>query len=313
MLKQKPLSIVIPAHNEAAHIPRLIRSIQSFLSNQFELQIILIDNGSIDDTSNVVEHLEIEYIKLTEKCCPARARNIGLHFAKNEVIVFSDADMELTQEWADSLIKDYPSLLAQKRLITGARCVTPQGASWIEKVWFDSISKQPSYINGSNIITNKTTMDLIGGFDEELETGEDVDLCVKAQDSYGVDIIVNNGYISIHHGFPKTLKHFFMRERWHAKGDLNSLHTFLKSKVALASSLFLFLNTTLIASALLGSGLYSMLSFIMILLLCISSALSTFKGQRLRTLSLASLLYYIYYLGRAASLLERVSLRKKAN
>jgi glycosyltransferase involved in cell wall biosynthesis len=85
-------SVVIPTFNRANLIVPTIRSVQAQSFTDYE--IIIIDDGSTDDTKDVVTDLnvpELRYIKTTnlERGC---ARNNGLRLATGEFVVFLDSD-----------------------------------------------------------------------------------------------------------------------------------------------------------------------------------------------------------------------------
>jgi Glycosyl transferase family 2 len=88
-------SVVIPAHNEAAHIVSAIASVQA--QTEKDLEIIVIDDCSTDDTANAVlqiaEHdRRIRMLSLAVNGGLAAARNLGFDQANGEWIAILDAD-----------------------------------------------------------------------------------------------------------------------------------------------------------------------------------------------------------------------------
>lgn len=88
------LSIIIPAYNAAANIRRITQTILTQPFTDFEL--ILVDDGSTDDTLDVLRILEQQdnRIKVHTKPNggPSSARNVGLAHARGDFIQFYDAD-----------------------------------------------------------------------------------------------------------------------------------------------------------------------------------------------------------------------------
>jgi len=87
------VSIVLPAYNRAG---TLGRSIQSILDQSFrDFELIIIDDGSIDNTREVVRSFvdcRINFIRLEKNVGGAAARNIGVSHACAPIIAFQDSD-----------------------------------------------------------------------------------------------------------------------------------------------------------------------------------------------------------------------------
>lgn len=94
------LSIVIPLYNEDESLPELSAWIQKvMLENNFTYEIILIDDGSTDNSWNVIEQLRtandnIKGIKFQRNYGKSAALNEGFKAAKGDVIITMDADMQ---------------------------------------------------------------------------------------------------------------------------------------------------------------------------------------------------------------------------
>ena len=84
------LSIVIPAHNAASTIEKTINSV---IENSPDAEIIVVENGSTDKTTEKVKKITSSNIKLihSEKGVSV-ARNAGLKAATGEWVSFVDAD-----------------------------------------------------------------------------------------------------------------------------------------------------------------------------------------------------------------------------
>ena len=100
---EETVSVVIPAYNCACYLPE---TIESALSQTLPpLEVIVIDDGSTDDTAEVLARYEgrIRYIR-QHNMGIAAARNAGIRIARGSLIAFLDAD----DIW-------FPSILAQQR------------------------------------------------------------------------------------------------------------------------------------------------------------------------------------------------------
>jgi glycosyltransferase involved in cell wall biosynthesis len=92
-----PVSVVIPTYNSHNSIVRTVNSVVNQTVKPAEL--IIVDDGSNDDTLKILETLQKQYgkdwlkiIALESNSGPSVARNIGWEMASNEYIAFLDAD-----------------------------------------------------------------------------------------------------------------------------------------------------------------------------------------------------------------------------
>jgi len=94
------LSIVIPLYNEEESLPELAAWIERvMLQNNFSYEVIMIDDGSVDDSWNVVQQLRaanqnIKGIKFQRNYGKSAALNEGFKAAQGEVVITMDADMQ---------------------------------------------------------------------------------------------------------------------------------------------------------------------------------------------------------------------------
>ena len=87
------ISVIIPTYNRENLIGKSINSVLNQTYQNFE--IIVIDDGSKDNTSKVIKQFHdsrIKYIKLTQNKGGSNARNIGIKKAKGKYISFLDSD-----------------------------------------------------------------------------------------------------------------------------------------------------------------------------------------------------------------------------
>src|SRR5919112_3168501 len=87
------VSVIIPSYNHAHYLGEAIESVLSQSYRNFE--IIVVDDGSTDNTSEVASHYEEVRLVRQENRGLAGARNSGLAEAEGEYLVFLDADDRL--------------------------------------------------------------------------------------------------------------------------------------------------------------------------------------------------------------------------
>jgi dolichyl-phosphate beta-glucosyltransferase len=92
------LSVVIPAYNEAARLPATLRALRAFLDRDGRLaEVIVVDDGSTDGTSDVVRRIESEdervrLIRLPQNRGKGYAVRTGIVNAAGALVLFADAD-----------------------------------------------------------------------------------------------------------------------------------------------------------------------------------------------------------------------------
>lgn len=112
---KKPfLSIVIPAFNEARRLPNTLKQINEFLNTQpFSSEIIVVENGSTDDTLTIVQAMrkEIKNLTVLHEDIPGKGLAVrqGMLTAKGEYRFICDADLSMPIEEVTSFLP--PALL----------------------------------------------------------------------------------------------------------------------------------------------------------------------------------------------------------
>jgi cellulose synthase/poly-beta-1,6-N-acetylglucosamine synthase-like glycosyltransferase len=187
-------------------------------------------------------------------CAPAAGtvasvRNYLSHHAKGNVLLFLDSDTRLTDAWrcqmeklwADKEAFDYRAYSTVPVLVG-----IGWGMPFVVRHWFryivagrsDQLKKTgDEYMRGAHIMIGARQFFDVGGFDEHLATGEDVDLTLRLS-GRGIDCIVSRDLCVVHDGYPQTIKGFFRREMWHGVGDFRDWETFCRSNVAVISVIF---------------------------------------------------------------------------
>ena len=104
-------SVVIPLYNKEPHIKRALDSVLSQTIQDFE--IIVVNDGSTDQSAQVVENLKNSKIRLIsqDNTGVSVARNRGIDESKSELIAFLDADDEWMPDFLETILqlqKNYP-------------------------------------------------------------------------------------------------------------------------------------------------------------------------------------------------------------
>ena len=99
------LSVIICSLNGAAGVDRCLRALAA--QKDVELQVIVVDDGSIDGTSVTAREHGATVIRHETNRGLAAARNTGIHVASAPIVAFLDDDCEPEPEWARELLDAY--------------------------------------------------------------------------------------------------------------------------------------------------------------------------------------------------------------
>ena len=99
LIEQPPVSVIICAKDEADNLRQFLPFV---LQQEYpDFEVIVINDGSTDETENLLNDLSVEYPNLRTTFVPVGARNLstkklgltlGIKAAKNELLLFTDAD-----------------------------------------------------------------------------------------------------------------------------------------------------------------------------------------------------------------------------
>jgi glycosyltransferase involved in cell wall biosynthesis len=183
------VSVILPTHNRAEF---LHHAIESALKQTFkDLEIIVVDDNSTDNTVDVVKRFEdrrIEYIRENANKGPSAARNTGISASKGKYLAFLDDD----DEWVPDKLKKQIELLDKcPQNICGVysnRLVLDKSTNRIISTGpnADKLSGNLLYqlligspIHTSTVLLRKSCFDEVGLFDETMSYMEDRDLWIR--------------------------------------------------------------------------------------------------------------------------------------
>lgn len=206
-------SIIISTKNRSANLRRALESIKEMdRPASIDLEIVVVDNGSIDDTRDVISSFlgEIPVIIIVEALPgKSRALNTGIRFSKGRIIMITDDDCIVAKDWLVNSID----------LFSGDACILAGGridlfdpddlpitilTSTTKRVLEDP-DDVFSFIFGANMSFGRAVFEQIGGFDQRLgpgvatRAGEDIDYVYRAFRAnipvrYEPDIVVGHAH-----------------------------------------------------------------------------------------------------------------------
>ena len=177
-------SVVIPLYNKELSVKNTIQSVLDQTFQEFE--IVIVNDGSTDDSVTVVESFNDSRIRLIHQKNQgvSAARNRGIEEAKYEWICFLDADDLWKDNHLEEIVKMMKSYPDEKVFVTsfeyssGRKMMGDPNQSEIYKInnFFTEYLKFKNLMWTSTVVIHKTCVQKSGMFNEKLSLGEDIDL-----------------------------------------------------------------------------------------------------------------------------------------
>lgn len=198
------VSVVVPAYNAAATIGEMLNALQRQSDPPANLEIIVVDNGSTDQTADIVRTTEGVTLLREDKRGPSAARNRGLRHACGEIVVHLDADTLPTRTWLRNIVAPFANpqvvLAAGRTLIfrpatAVERYIAAAGLYETDR----AISRLPfPFVPSLNMAVRRSAALAVGGWAEELTTAEDVDFSHRLLKAYPSDIAYASNAVLFH-------------------------------------------------------------------------------------------------------------------
>ena len=121
------VSIIVPVFNEENTVIKLLEKVNKEKSNESLLEIIVIDDGSADNSRKLLEENENLYsklIKLDKNLGKGGAVREGMKIAKGDYILFQDADLEYNPKDYEKIFYVLNNFGAE--VVIGSRNLSPE-------------------------------------------------------------------------------------------------------------------------------------------------------------------------------------------
>ena len=205
-MNMENLSAIIPIHKKY-NLSNLIKSIEDLVKE------IIIINSSKEIFE--FEDPKIKVFNSQKKLNASEARNLGIEKSSNEVLFFLDCDVSLTSKGIN-FIKQLNDI-SDKEMIGGIYSLDENGTlisnintSIIRHRFLknNKTNMDPEFISSSHFLIRKTTMQQIGGFNEQLNSWEDVDLSFRSK-IFDIGMRIESDFEAVHHKNYNFMSHFY--------------------------------------------------------------------------------------------------------
>ena len=216
------VSVIVCSYNGGPTLASCLDSLGKL--NYPEYEVILVDDGSTDDTSYIAAQFPwVRYIPQSNQGL-SHARNTGAAAAKGEVFAYTDSDCMVDPDWLYYLIG---TLVSGDYAGVGGPNVTPPAKNWIQAcvagapggpshvLLTDVVAE---HIPGCNMAFYRWAFEGVGGFDTEYrKAGDDVDFCWRIQQAGWVVAFSPTAIVWHYRRF--TLRAFFKQQNGYGEAE----------------------------------------------------------------------------------------------
>ena len=188
-------SVVIPARNSGSTLGLQLGAL-ALQDGAPPFEVIVADNGSTDDTAEVVGHWAgllpgLQLVDASDRAGPCAARNIGASRARSSKLLFCDADDAVQTGWVRAM-----SQALDDRTIVGGKMLDDALNAAEVRAWYPGTPTElftkfldvMPFASGANLGIRRDALEAVGGWDETLNNATDADLCFRVQRGLGVEL-----------------------------------------------------------------------------------------------------------------------------
>lgn len=317
------ISVVIPVKNEEDNIKKCINSILVQSYGIERIEIVVIDNGSDDNTIQILNEItnkQVSYYIGVEGTIGA-IRNFGAKKCKGEIIAFIDADCIPDPDWLSTAVEKLQSD-STIGCIGFTDIYRDETFPWVQQAWQHICSTNKcqgccdvTWLASFNLVLWRNLFNQLGGFNEELVTCEDAEFGYRLSKEKRL-IMCDTTHVH-HLGESKSLLEFYKKEYWRGESNLNSFikssnksHDFISVFVPLCYLFIVFSNLVAILFLPFGSKSYSYEKSVFFLTLAtffIPLLLTTFKSTKVKNLkkfTQVTFLLFVYLIARGLAIFK---------
>lgn len=305
------ISFVIPVLNEEANIGRCVRSIKAHMPAGEPYEILVVDNGSTDESKAQAEAAGARVLD-SPATTVAAVRNTGVQASRGDLLVFVDGDCAVTAAWGQNVRTVFDQVRSMQGFAAaGSHPIPPSGEDvFLWKYWFVPLFQDAptSHLGTAHLMCRRSIFEELSGFDSSLETNEDFDFCARITRRQGA-LLVRPELVVEHYGYPRTLRSFFRRERWHGRGSTVSLRAILQSKVAAMSIAYAAGALAVLVGIIALNSIVSLVGLLVVTAVLSASVIVKFRGSRLKAKFIAACIFALYYTAHATAIVDSATRR----
>jgi glycosyltransferase involved in cell wall biosynthesis len=178
------VSVVVPVLDQARELSQQLEHVLGQESGT-PFEVVVADNGSTDDSVPVAHAFaradeRVVTVDASARPGPAAARNIGVSAATGDALVFCDADDVVAPGWLAACVRALEDCDAVAGTFDFASLSGGSSAAGVDVYSAEHFGFLPAGL-GANLAVRADAFRAVGGFDESMRAGEDIDLCWRLQ------------------------------------------------------------------------------------------------------------------------------------
>lgn len=201
----RDVTAVVPVRDDPAGVGALLMSLRS--SSSVPERVVVVDDGSDDPARlhravhEAAGDLQVELVRRERSGGPAAARNAGVARVRTELVALLDADCVVGADWLAPLLAQLAdhnvAIVAPRVTAPGASAGRRDGSRSRRERYESACSPldlgrhagevrpgaRLTYVPSAALLARRQVLDELGGFDEAMRVGEDVDLVWRAVDA----------------------------------------------------------------------------------------------------------------------------------
>ena len=174
--RQPEITVVVPTFRRAGNLPRLIGALEAQTLPASRFEVVVVDNGSEDDTSAVLESLaassaiDLRPLRIEVNRGPAPARNLGWRSARADYVAFTDDDCVPRPDWLEQALRTCRAT-PDLGVLQGATLRPTAAYDYGPNTVFRETLTPSPYFEGCNLVFPRSVLARTGGFDETYHFG----------------------------------------------------------------------------------------------------------------------------------------------
>ena len=178
------VSVVVTTYDSQRTIKKCLDHIMSLKFPQSKIDVTVVDDGSKDETVEIVKGYPVKLIQKEHNGYPS-AMNAGIEGSKGEIVVVIDSDVYVSEDYLIRILDELRD--PEVGIASGYVGVAPTSNFWAKVVGFEAEdrydqikSKYVDFITSTSTAYRRKLFAEVGLFNEKLKRGSDEDLAHRA-------------------------------------------------------------------------------------------------------------------------------------